>query len=97
MFGVKGSRSALGFRAHLFELLLVKVLLVVNFSLPGVIVFVEVLVVLFGLNHIEVALILILILVPAHDVDNALHVSHELDLVLERVRGLLRDYVCLAL
>ena len=83
------SRSALGFRAHLFELLLVEVLLVVDFSLPGLITLVEVFVVLLGLNHVEVDLVLILILVPAHDVDDALHVSHEFEFVLERVRGFL--------
>ena len=89
MFGVKGSRSALGFRAHLFELLLVKVLLVVNFSLPVVLIFVKIFEVLLRLNHIQEDLILIFVLVPAHDFDNAPHVRHESELVLERVRGLL--------
>ena len=89
MFGVIGSRSALDFRAHLFELLLVEVLLVVDFSLPGLIILVEVFVVLLGLNHVEVDLVLILILLPTPDLDDARHASHELELVLERVSGFL--------
>ena len=89
MFGVIRSRSALGFRAHLFELLLVEVLLVVDFSLPGLITLVEVFVVLLGLNHVKLDLVLILILLPTHNVDDARHASHELELVLERVRGFL--------
>ena len=64
----------------------------VNFSLPVVILFVEVLVVLLWLNHVKVALVIILALLATHYVDNALHVSHEFEFVLERVRGPLRDH-----
>ena len=89
MFGAIGSRSALGFRVHLFELLLDEVLLVVDLSLPVVIIFVDVLVVLLGLDHIEVDLIIVLVLIPVHDANDVIHFSHQLELVLERVRGLL--------
>ena len=83
MLRVIGSRSALGFRVYFIELLLDEVLLVVNFALPVVIVFVEIFVVVLRLNHIEVDLFLILLLAPTHEFDDALHVSHELELVLE--------------
>ena len=63
------------------ELAFHEVLLVENFALPAVIVFIEVFYVVLSHDHVEVVSLLVDLLARTEDVDDTLHVSHELEFV----------------
>ena len=73
------------------ELALHEVLLVENFALPVVIIFVKVFDVVLSHDHVEVVTLLLDLLVRTKDVDDTLHVGHQREFVLEGERRPLSD------
>ena len=73
------------------ELAFHEVLLVENFALPVVIVFIKVLYVVLSHDHVEIVTLLFDLLFRAKDVDDTLHVGHQREFVLKRERRPLSD------
>ena len=65
------------------ELAFHEVLLVENFALPVVIIFIKVFDVVLSHDHVEVVTLLVDLLLRTKDVDDTLHVGHELEFVLQ--------------
>ena len=68
-----------------------EVLLMENFTLPVVIVFIKIFYVVLSHDHVEVVTLLLNLLVRTKDVDDTLHVGHELEFVLKGECRPLRD------